>query len=136
MVLDTNVLISALLFKGTLAEIFDLIVGGNITPCLTPETLEELQQVLARPKFRDALMRASLSSEMILEALLQQSVVAPTPPWVLPIVLADQSDVKFLACAVLCNADVLVTGDCVLLALKTYAEIPIVTPRDFLREYV
>ena len=50
-VLDTNILISALLFKGELSKIVDLWEKGKITPVISKETFEEFRDVLKYPKF-------------------------------------------------------------------------------------
>ncbi len=50
-VLDTNVLISALLFKGELSRIVGLWQKGKIVPVISKETFSELKTVLEYPKF-------------------------------------------------------------------------------------
>ncbi|OHB80557.1 MAG: putative toxin-antitoxin system toxin component, PIN family [Planctomycetes bacterium RBG_16_55_9] len=50
-VLDTNVLISALLFGGPPREILERIVAGAVDCSLSPSILDELKDVLQRPKF-------------------------------------------------------------------------------------
>ena len=50
-VLDTNVVVSALLFKTTLSKIIALWQRGAITPVISKDTFQELQAVLAYPKF-------------------------------------------------------------------------------------
>ena len=51
-VLDTNVLISSILFKGELSRIVDLWKRGKIIPVISRETFSELRTVLEYPKFR------------------------------------------------------------------------------------
>ena len=46
MVLDTNILISALLFKGELSRMVELWQTGKIVPILSKETFDELKTVL------------------------------------------------------------------------------------------
>src|SRR4030042_893011 len=59
-VLDTNVLISALLFKGELSRIVGLWQKGKIIPVISKETFDELRTVLEYPKF--SLSRAEIKS--------------------------------------------------------------------------
>ena len=59
-VLDTNVLISALLFRGELSRIVGLWKKGKIVPLISKETFEELRTVLEYPKF--SLSRAEIES--------------------------------------------------------------------------
>jgi len=50
-VLDANILVSALLFKGELLKIVDLWKRGRITPVVSRETFHEFMRVLEYPKF-------------------------------------------------------------------------------------
>ena len=50
-VLDTNVLVSAILLKGHLAKFVDLWKEGAISPAISKETFTELRKVLSYPKF-------------------------------------------------------------------------------------
>lgn len=51
-VLDTNILISAILFKGELMGIVDLWKRGKIVPVVSRETFNEFRKVLEYRKFR------------------------------------------------------------------------------------
>ncbi|MGR3176578.1 MAG: putative toxin-antitoxin system toxin component, PIN family [Candidatus Anammoxibacter sp.] len=53
LVLDTNVLISALFWQGTPHEILISIKKGTFALYITPVLLDELKDVLSRPKFLD-----------------------------------------------------------------------------------
>ena len=50
-VLDTNVIISALLFTGESSRIIHLWQDQKIIPVISRETFEELREVLLYPKF-------------------------------------------------------------------------------------
>ena len=50
-VLDTNVLMSALLFKGSLSKMVDLWKAGRIKPVFSRSTFQEFKRVLTYPKF-------------------------------------------------------------------------------------
>ncbi|MCL5276468.1 MAG: putative toxin-antitoxin system toxin component, PIN family [Deltaproteobacteria bacterium] len=50
-ILDTNILVSALLFKGRLSEIVDLWKKGKIVSVFSRETFEEFRAVLEYAKF-------------------------------------------------------------------------------------
>jgi predicted nucleic acid-binding protein len=52
-------------------------------------------------------------------------LVVPAP--IGPVVIADPDDDEVLACAVAAQAEVMVSGDRALLALESYAGIPIIT---------
>jgi uncharacterized protein len=51
-VLDTNVLISALLFRGETAGVHRAILEGRLGPLITEPILKEYLRVLAYPKLR------------------------------------------------------------------------------------
>jgi len=128
-VLDTNTLISALLFSGTASHLVPLWQSGEITPLLSKAMLQEYLQVLTYPKFR-------LSDQEIRE-LIEEEVL----PFVktievrkrLTVVRRDPDDNKFLECAVTGGAKYLVTGDRDLLELGSYRGISIVTAGEFLK---
>lgn len=127
-VLDTNTLISALLFSGTTSRLVPLWQSGEITPLLSKAILQEYLQALTYPKFR-------LSDQEIRE-LIEEEVL----PFVktievrkrLTVVRRDPDDNKFLECAVTGGAKYLVTGDRDLLELDSYRGISIVTAGEFL----
>lgn len=50
-VIDTNVLVSGLLFGGFPREILELAQAGSITLCVTKTAVDELNTVLKYPKF-------------------------------------------------------------------------------------
>ncbi|MGE0440013.1 MAG: putative toxin-antitoxin system toxin component, PIN family [Gemmatimonadales bacterium] len=122
--LDTNVLVAAFATRGLCADVFrtvlaehDLVVGEVI--------LEELRRVL-RTKLR-------LPAERIdaVEALLATFPAVPKPAAASDLPIRDAADRWILATAVAGAADVLVTGDADLLAIRGTAPIPIVDPRAF-----
>lgn len=129
-VLDTNILISALLFKGRVAFVFGLIEEEKIVPCFTPSTIKEFQNVLSREKFRKNLEELGMKAEQIVDAILQKSLICLDIK-IEDIVLDDPTDNKFLACAVSCNAALIISGDQHLLGLKHFNNLPIITPDKF-----
>ncbi len=130
-VFDTNILVSALLFRGELSKIATLWEKGRIIPVISRDTFEEFKNVLAYPKF-------SLSENEI-KAIIGENVL----PFfeVIEIthkvkgVCRDPKDDKFLSCAVSANADFIVSGDRDLCDLRKYKTIKIITPYDFLKKF-
>jgi putative PIN family toxin of toxin-antitoxin system len=128
-VLDTNVLVSALLFETTLSKIIDLWQGGTIISVISKDTFQELRAVLAYPKF-------SLTPNEI-RSILEQEII----PFFEVIevieevkgVCADPADDKFLACALAASADYLMSGDKALIDLKQYKSVKIIKPSEFLK---
>jgi hypothetical protein len=130
-VVDTNVLVSGLLFGGVPGRIIDLGGQGRLRIIATRSILQEYIRVLAYPKFK--LTKAEirgLLNEVILP--LVEAVRVGTVPAVIG---ADPSDDKFLAVAAAGSAAAIVSGDRHLLALKTYRGIRIETAVAFLERF-
>jgi uncharacterized protein len=128
-VLDTNVLISALLFRhGRLAFLHEAWRTGKIIPLLCRLTIEELFDTLSKPKFK---LPAGIAAEKTAEIVRYAAMVDIVPP--LPIVPAcrDPKDEIFMVLARVANADALVTGDADLLVLADQFDVPILTPEAF-----
>lgn len=128
-VLDTNVVISALLFRGTAARLVPLWQRGRIVPLLTGPMLEEYLRALAYPKFR-------LTEDEIRGLVEEELLPFARPVTVrrrLRVVGRDPDDDKFIECAVSGRARFLITGDLDLRSVGSYRKVLIVTPGEFLR---
>lgn len=128
-VIDTNVLVSGLLFGGEPGRLRDLWIGGRIVPLVSKETFAEIVKVLAYPKFR--LTAAEIDMLVEQELLPHFQVVDVTED--ASGVCRDPHDDQFLALADSGGASHLVTGDQDLLVLKRYGKTKIVSVNNFLR---
>jgi putative PIN family toxin of toxin-antitoxin system len=128
-VLDTNVLVSALLFSGVTSRLISLWQGGSIIVLLSRDILEEYLRVLSYPKFE--LSEAEIKDLMEEELLPYVTVIKPKRR--LHVVERDPSDNKFLECAVSGQAQVIISGDKDLLSIGKYRQIHIQTPAQFFR---
>ncbi|MBW4461931.1 MAG: putative toxin-antitoxin system toxin component, PIN family [Nodosilinea sp. WJT8-NPBG4] len=129
-VLDTNVLISALVFKqGVLATLRQTWQVKGFTPLVSRTTVTELIRVLSYPKFK----LTRVEQEELLADYLPYCNVR-SMPLELPAVpdCRDPLDVPFLQLALVGRANYLVTGDRDLLSLTALFEIPIVKAEQFL----
>jgi uncharacterized protein len=124
-VLDTNVLVSALLFRGRLAPLVKLWQEGAIVPAISRETFDEFRAVLGYPRF--ALTETEIQAIIEDEILPFFDVVEITEK--VAGVCRDPYDDKFLAVAVNAGAVFLVTGDQDLLVLERFRDVEIITPR-------
>jgi putative PIN family toxin of toxin-antitoxin system len=105
-VLDTNVLVSALLRPGSVpARVLDLVLGRQVMLALDHRIFAEYQDVLYRPEFMFPHNRVA----DLLEFLWRSTERVRVEP--LPIRLSDPNDLKFLEVAVGAPADALVTGN-------------------------
>ncbi|MBM3556171.1 MAG: putative toxin-antitoxin system toxin component, PIN family [Alphaproteobacteria bacterium] len=124
-VLDTNVLVSALLFRsGALAWLRFAWQGERVLPLLSRATATELIRVLAYPKFR----LDPAETEAVLGDYMPWCETVAVPPRLALPRCRDPADRPFLALARAGRADALVTGDKDLLALEGRFDIPILTP--------
>ena len=132
-VLDTNVVLSALLFdSGRLSPLRDHWQTGQMVPLVSKATAQELLRVLAYPQFR---LSAAERDELLADYLPYAETVAVTDAWTDLPLCRDPKDQMFLLLAHAGNADVLVTGDDDLLQLATPAPSPftICTPAALLQ---
>jgi uncharacterized protein len=125
-VLDTNVLVSALLNPaGPPAQILGLALAGKRTVLHDGRILLEYRDVLCRPKFAFG----TDIVEPILESLETEGELVSAEPE--PGRFADEQDRAFFEVAVSGEASFLVTGN-----KKHYpADARVVTPAEFLLEY-
>ncbi len=129
-VIDTNVLVSALLFGGQTGRVAGLWKSGVIGPLVSEAIMAEYLRVLAYHKFQ--LTQAEIRH------LLDQEIL----PWFEPVVVPpgqsfisdDPEDDKFIWCAAIGKAELIVSGDPHLLNC-VHAPVPIVSPADLLQRF-
>lgn len=126
-VLDTNVLISSLFWKGHSRSIVDLAISNKIKPITSPEILEETEAVLYEGFPGVPYNRIE---EIIKDILSYSSVISASTITVKG--LRDIKDTKIIACAISAKAEYIITGDKDLLILKEYKGIKILNPKTFL----
>ena len=124
-VLDTNVLIAALIARGVCYELLEHCVLRH-TLLTSDFILEETQEKLIE-KFG---YTAELAAEAV-TVLRSRMKVVPALKLDRP-VCRDPDDDNILAAAVSANCDCVITGDEDLLVLKASEGIDILSPRDFL----
>jgi len=126
-VLDTNVLISSLFWKGAPYKIFQKGLGGTFIILTSLEILEEVKNKLIN-KFRFPLQDTNDFIEII---TINSKIIKPTTKF--DIVKEDPSDNKIIECALAGEANYIVSGDKHLLDIKRYNKIKIILPKDFLK---
>ena len=129
-VIDTNVLVSALLHGATPRRVYDAFLCGQLTPVFSPETLAELIDVLTRPSLR-ALMNDEEVAAFLTLIRRDALIVHPTRHVE---TCRDAKDNILLDCVLAVGRPAcLVTGDHDLLALHPFRDISILRPSEFLR---
>ena len=126
-VVDTNVLLSGLIWHGAPHTLLEKVRSGTLMLVTSPALLAELAGVIARPKFRAILARFAIDpGRMLVELRLMAEIVDPPP---LPeAVSRDADDDAVLALAVAAQVNFIVSGDRDLLVVGAFAGIPILTP--------
>lgn len=127
-VIDTNVVVSALLFEGVSGKLIPLWQNNQIKPLVSKQIIGEYITVLAYPKF--ALTEGEIHFLVYNEILPYVDVVLPETTDA--IVYADPSDDKFIHCAISGKAKYIISGDRHLLSLGQYRRIKIITPSELL----
>ena len=127
-VLDTNVVVSALLWGGHAFQLLQAARYGRIQLFASTSLCQELEGVLSRPKFQNQLSVNQLSP-LALSQLYAGMVTTVDAPALKASVSRDPQDDMVLACALAAKADVIVTGDEDLLTLSHFQHIWIAKPR-------
>ena len=123
-VLDTNVLVSALHFGGRPRRLLDDVLRGDHTLIIGPAILGELEDVLV-----DTCGWASERASAVRGEL--EAIADVVTPVEVPHVCRDPDDDQILAIAITGSADALVTGDADLLALGAHGGVSISSVADF-----
>jgi putative PIN family toxin of toxin-antitoxin system len=130
-VLDTNLLVSYLLtHHPPIATIIDgFLAQDEFVMVTAPELLAELDRVLTYPKLQRYYTDEERTRFVALVMALGEVVDLPET---IPRICRDPDDDRLIACAVVGEADVIVSGDNDLLALERVGDIPILTAAQFL----
>lgn len=132
-VIDTNLVLSALVFSGgQLDTLRHAWQAGKCIPLVCKHTASELIRVLAYPKFK---LTATEQHELLSDYLPYCETVALPGKAPKSIHCRDIHDIPFLHLALAGKADCLVSGDDDLLCLADNFACPIVTAKVFAARY-
>lgn len=129
-ILDTNVIMSAIFFGGIPGKILDAYTAGKLMLILSPGILSEYQEVAERlskkfhVEYGEILEWIAVHSEMVSDSALPKRVSA------------DPDDDKFIAAALLSGARIICSGDKHLLDANGYQGINILKPKSFSDKYL
>lgn len=132
-VLDTNVVVSAVFFGGVPGRILSAWSAGKLALVLSPAILDEYRRVgheLGR-------QRADVNEmfEPLLALIAMNAMIVDAPPLLEP-VSEDPDDDMFLAAAVSSHTQLIVSGDRHLLRVSGWRGIDVMTPRQFVDQYL
>ena len=128
-VVDTNVLVSRLILPKSIPAQALRRVELEARLLFSEVTMNELADVLSRPKFDPYISRRD-RERFVMELC---SIVEFVPIIQLVHECRDPSDDRFLEVALNGRADLILTGDTDLLALHPWREIAILKPAEYLK---
>ncbi len=134
-VLDTNVVVSALIKPGSIPEfVFGLVLTHpDVQLCLSHDIMAEYTAVLGYGKFKKHLREQSVAAA--LKAIDSAGVIITTDTGAVP-ELSDPDDTKFVACAVAAHATYLITGNTRHFPQSAIAHTAIITPKVFYEKMI
>lgn len=128
-ILDTNVVVSALISKGFPADIVEKVVlEENVELCLSDEVFAEYVEVLNRKKF-SRFKRFHEKAQVVLAQL--EKMAKKFVPSQKVDILKDLDDNKFLELALEADADFLITGNTKDFTIDELENTKIVIPKDY-----
>lgn len=125
-VLDTNIVVSALIWGGVPHRLLQAAVAGDILLFTSAVLLDELRDVLGREHLASRLIHKRSSVDEAIHRYGELAIVV-SPEATPRIVPNDPDDDHVIACAVAAGAHLLVSGDRHLLRLEAFDGIAIVT---------
>ncbi len=127
--LDTNILISALGWKGNPKQVFNKITSGEVELVISDEQFSELSEALEYPKFEFTKEQKDRFKVLILGIA---TIVKPVEK--INVIKEDPDDNMHLEAAVAGNVKYIISGDSDLLELNEFRGIKIITAKEFLEE--
>jgi uncharacterized protein len=125
--LDTNVIVSAVTTRGLCADVFRAVLAAHeLVTCA--QVLHEVRHILGMKFGVPEPLIAEYLELIGQEAIMAESEGLPDLP------IQDQDDAEIVAAAIAARAQVLVTGDHELQSLKNIGQLRIISPRVFWEE--
>ncbi|MEK6932890.1 MAG: putative toxin-antitoxin system toxin component, PIN family [Nanoarchaeota archaeon] len=127
-VLDTNIFISGIFWKGNPNKIINLWKEDSLILFTSKEIIDEFIEVMEDFKIK---MPPSIINEWV-DLIIKKSILVQ-PKEKFNLIKDDPSDNKFLECAYKGKVNYIISKDKHLLKLKQFKNIKIVTPEEFLK---
>ena len=127
LVLDANIFISSFFRGGNPRMVLERVIEGIDELFITKELLDEIEEVLGRPKFhadKEEIYFFMNSIEEIGNRIIPKMQIKNGSK--------DKTDNKYIECGMAANADYIISGDIHLLELREYGYIKIITAREYL----
>jgi len=128
-VIDTNILVSAIFFDGLPENLIRLVLENLVNTIVSKEIIQEyedtIQEMVLKTKKTDFCFSLVSFLEHV-EIIMPKTNVE---------ICRDADDNKFINCALDGNCNFIISGDHDLLVLKEYQNIKIISVREFFHEY-
>ena len=130
-VLDANIYISSLISsKGNPASIINKWLSGEFEVLISQPIVEEILRVTDYERLQKKYKKIRENRLEFVELISEQGIwIEPTET--LTIVTLDESDNRYLECAIAGSASYIVTGDEHLLEIGSHQGIDVITPAAF-----
>ncbi|OBX25066.1 putative PIN family toxin of toxin-antitoxin system [Gelidibacter algens] len=131
-ILDSNIIVSALIQKNYPYLIVDHCIEGNAILCLSNPILQEYIEVLRRPKFAQ-FSDFKTNADFLIARLSEMSeIYEPTTKLQ---IITDEPDNRLLELAHISNADFIITGNSNDFKMEHYGKTKIVMPKEYWEEF-
>jgi len=126
-VLDTNCLIACIGFGSAYRSVWDSFLNNKFFLCISNEILTEYEEVLSRKTSKEV---ANNIIEIIIN---RKNTVFINPTYRFNLISIDPDDNKFVDCAIIANADYIVSNDSHFDVLKNvgFPKVNVISIRDF-----
>ena len=105
LVLDTNCLLQSISRRSTYYKVWEDFILGKYTLCISNEIIEEYEEIIASHM-------SPVAAQIAVEAILRaNNVLRVDARFRFNLIKADTDDNKFVDCAIVANADYIVTED-------------------------
>ena len=126
-VVDANIFISSFFWGGSPRRIVERIIAGKDVLFITKEILDEIGDVIRRPKFHASENEIHYFMNSIEE--LGNRITAKNK---IENVSIDEDDNKYIECGIAASVDYIISGDKHLLEIEEYENIKIIDARKYL----
>ena len=126
-VLDANIFVSSLFWGGNPRIVLERAISKLDELFITKEILDEIEEVIGRPKFHAGRNEIEYYKKSIEE--ISNWIV---PKYVLKKGSRDKTDNKYIECGIAAKVDYIISGDVHLLEIKEYDGIKIVNAKEYL----
>ena len=127
LVLDANIFISSFFWGGNPRMVLERVIEGIDELFVTKEILDEIEEVIGRPKFHADKVEIDYfinSIEEIGNRIIPKMQIINGSK--------DKTDNKYIECGMAAKVNYIISGDIHLLELREYGKIKIITAREYL----